>query len=89
LSVNLAQKKGVRERIQQQCDELKTKIDEAKRNYNKWLMEEISFKQQIENLKEVERNCLKSLSELTPDPLKEAKLHKTNMLTLPATCQMR
>lgn len=27
LSVNLAQKKGVRERIQQQCDELKTKID--------------------------------------------------------------
>ena len=67
---------GRRSELEQIVCELKTKIDEAKRNYNKWLMEEISFKQQIENLKEVERNCLKRLSELTPDPHKEAKLNK-------------
>ena len=57
--------------------ELKTKIEEAKQNLNKWRMEAESLKEQIKNLKVIEADCMKRLSELTPDPAKQAKLVKT------------
>jgi structural maintenance of chromosome 4 len=57
--------------------ELKTKIEEAKQNLNKWRMETDSLKEQIKNLKTIEADCMKRLSELTPDPAKQAKLVKT------------
>lgn len=57
--------------------ELKSKLDEARNNLVKWKHELSSYTEQIKELKKAEANCLKRLSELTPDPAKQEKLEKS------------